>query len=66
MTKQGIRIPKTNKNFLGERPSFFRMVQEKVGGSNPNFPHASIIGGINMEKLKIQTKAIIHMIRLFL
>jgi hypothetical protein len=56
-----MRIPKTKRNFFGERPSFFKIVQEKVGGSSPNFPQASNIGGINMEKLKIQTKEIIPM-----
>ena len=39
MAMQGSRKPKMKRNFLGDLPSFLRMVQEKVALSRPRVPH---------------------------
>jgi len=66
MTRQGRSIPKIKRNFFGERPSFLKMVHEKVDSFKPNLPQTSSIGGINMEKLNVHTNAIITAIQFLL
>jgi len=54
MTMQGIRKPKANRNFFGDFPSFFKIVQENVGASRPNVPQESNMVGRRIPKLKIE------------
>ena len=39
MATHGRRKPKMKRNFFGDFPSFFRIVQEKVALSRPRVPH---------------------------
>lgn len=45
MTRHGITNPTRKKNFFGDDPSFFKIVQLNVASSNPRRPHTSKSGG---------------------
>ena len=66
MAMQGSRKPKMKKNFLGDLPSFLRIVQEKVASSRPRVPQSSNRGGRIIPKENIQTPNIMSMILVLL
>lgn len=45
MTRHGITNPTRKKNFFGDDPFFFKIVQLNVASSSPRRPHTSKRGG---------------------